>query len=175
MAAIGVPEVGRVVETAAQLDNLTEEMRKTIPHQPVSVRVATAGDIPALFSIRTAVRETHLDLAGLAERGVTPASVAAMLDEREARTWVVEDAGEVVAFSIANARTGSVFAVFVRAEAEGRGYGRAILTAAEEWLFSAGWDTIWLETGQESHFRAHRLYQAAGWQLIGPVDHDDVR
>ena len=150
-------------------------MLKTMPDHQVSLRVAAPGDIPALFSIRTAVRENHLDLARLAERGVTPASVATMLDEREARTWVVEEGDEVVAFSMANAHTGSVFAVFVRAEAEGRGYGRAILTAAEEWLFAAGWDTIWLETGQEPHFRAHRLYQAAGWKLIGPVDHDDVR
>ena len=150
-------------------------MPKTMPDFPVALRVATPSDIPALFSIRTAVRENHLDLARLAERGVTPASVATMLDEREARTWVVEEAGEVVAFSMANAQTGSVFAVFVRAEAEGRGYGRAILTAAEDWLFSAGWDTIWLETGHEPLFRAHRLYQAAGWQLVGPVEHDDVR
>jgi GNAT superfamily N-acetyltransferase len=150
-------------------------MRKTMPDHPIALRVATPGDIPGLFSIRTAVRENHLDLAGLAERGVTPASVAAMLDDRDARTWVVEEGGEVVAFSMANAQTGSVFAVFVRSEAEGRGYGRAILAAAEEWLFAAGWDTIWLETGHEPHFRAHRLYRAAGWKLIGPADHDDVR
>ena len=136
---------------------------------------ATAADIPALFSIRTTVRENHLDLTGLAERGVTPASVATMLDERQARTWVVEEGSEVVAFSMADARAGTVFAVFVRPEAEGHGYGRALLRAAEEWLFAAGWESIWLNTGHEAHFRAHRFYNAAGWHLIGPADHEDVR
>ena len=87
----------------------------------------------------------------------------------------MEEGNDVVAFSMADARAGTVFAVFVRSEAEGRGYGRALLRAAEEWLFAAGSETIWLNTGHEAHFRAHRLYKAAGWHLIGPADHEDVR
>ncbi|HYG64738.1 MAG TPA: GNAT family N-acetyltransferase [Thermoanaerobaculia bacterium] len=112
---------------------------------------------------------------GLAERGVTPASVAGMLDEPQARTWVVEEDGEVVAFSMADSRAGTVFALFVHPKAHGRGYGRALLRAAEEWLFAAGWEVIWLNTGQEPHFRAHRIYRAAGWELVGPADHGDMR
>jgi GNAT superfamily N-acetyltransferase len=143
--------------------------------RPVTPRVATPADIPALFSVRTSVRENHLDRAGLAARGVTPASVAGMLAAGAARTWVVEEGHEVVAFGTADAGTGAVFALFVRPDAEGRGYGRALLGAAEEWLFAAGWETIWLQTGREPNFRAHRLYQAAGWRLVGPADHGDVR
>ena len=141
---------------------------------PVNVRLATRTDIPALFDVRTSVHENHLDLAQLAERGVTPTTVAGMLDG-DMRTWVVEDEGEVVGFSMADARTGTVFALFLRPELEGRGYGRALLGAAESWLFDAGWTTIWLQTGEEPHTRAHGFYRAAGWVQAGPADHGDVR
>ena len=139
------------------------------------LRLAGPADIPALFSIRTAVRENHLDLVQLAERGVTPDSVAAMLGDSKARTWVVEDRGEPLAFIMANARDGSVSALFVRPDAEGRGYGGKLLRAAEEWLFASGWEAIWLNTGKEEQNRAHRFYRGAGWNLAGPADHGDVR
>ena len=139
------------------------------------VRIATPEDIPALFAIRTAVRENHLDIGQLAERGVTPATVATMLDGADARTWVASEDGDVVAFAMADARTGTVFALFVHPTAEGRGHGRALLRAAEDWLFAAGWERIWLQTGEEPHTRAHRVYRAAGWTQAGPADHGDVR
>jgi GNAT superfamily N-acetyltransferase len=140
-----------------------------------AMRVAEPADVPALFRVRTSVRENHLDLAGLAERGVTPATIAEMLADDQARTWVVEERGDVVAFCMADAREGTVFALFVRPDAEGRGLGRTLLRAAEGWLFAAGWTTVWLHTGREPQLRAHRLYQTAGWTLVGPVDHGDVR
>ena len=153
--------------------------RATEHGQPLSAqpvpRVATARDIPALFAVRTSVRENHLDLAQLADRGVTPRTIADMIASGDARAWVIEEHGAVVAFAMADARTGTVFALFVRPEAEGRGNGRALLAVAEEWLFDAGWETIWLQTGRDPHIRAHRLYRAAGWQLVGEADHDDVR
>jgi GNAT superfamily N-acetyltransferase len=140
-----------------------------------ALRFATAADVPALFAIRTSVRENHLDLRQLAERGVTPASVLATLNRDRSCTWVTEAAGEVTAFCMANAREGTIFALFVHPDREGRGYGRALLRTAEDWLFNAGWKTIWLQTGAEPHFRAHGFYRAAGWVLIGPADHGDVR
>jgi GNAT superfamily N-acetyltransferase len=142
------------------------------PH--IEVRAATAADIPALFSVRTSVRENHLDLPQLAERGVTPASVAAMLDDTGAHVLVAEDGSAVVGFSMADARTGTVTALFVRPAVEGRGYGRALLQATEDWLFAAGWKTIRLQTGEESHTRAHRFYRAAGWTIAGVANHGDV-
>ena len=142
------------------------------PH--AELRVATPADIPALFDVRTSVRENHLDLEQLAERGVTPDAIAKMLDG-DARTWVVEESGRIVAFSMGDARTGTVFALFVRPEAEGRGYGRALLDTTEAWLFEAGWETIWLQTGEDPANRAHALYRQAGWELAGPASHGDVR
>ncbi len=140
-----------------------------------TIRIATQDDIPALFTIRTSVRENHLDIGQLAERGVTRSTVAEMVDAAHARTWVAEENGEVVAFAMADARTGTVFALFVHPAAEGRGHGRALLRAAEDWLFDAGWERIWLQTGEEPDTRAHRLYRAAGWTQVGAADHGDVR
>ena len=80
-----------------------------------------------------------------------------------------------VAFSMADARTGTVYALFVDPGAEGRGHGRALLRVTAEWLFDAGWETISLQTGKEPENRAHRFYRAAGWTLAGPAEHDDVR
>ena len=139
------------------------------------LRLATAADVPALFAIRTSVRENLLDREQLAARGVTPASVSATLTRAEACTWVIEAAGEVAAFCMADARAGTVFALFVDPAAEGRGYGRALLREAEAWLFDAGWDTVWLQTGADPRLRAHGFYRAAGWVLVGPADHGDVR
>ena len=139
------------------------------------MRLATSADIPALLAVRTSVNENHLNLEQLADRGVTPESLAGMLMDDDMRTWVIEERGEVVAFTMADARTGTVYALFVRPDAEGRGHGRALLAAGEAFLFFAGWETIWLQTGREPHNRAHGFYRAAGWQLVGPADHGDVR
>lgn len=141
----------------------------------VTLREAHVADIADLFAVRTSVRENHLTVAQLAERGVTPATVAADLALPETRTWVAEVARAVVAFTTADARHGTVFALFVRPEAERRGIGRALLAQAEAWLFAAGWEEIWLTTDEAAHSRAHRLYRAAGWSLVGPAEHGDVR
>jgi GNAT superfamily N-acetyltransferase len=143
--------------------------------QSVAVRIATRDDVAALFAVRTRVRENHLDLAQLAERGITPDSVAEMLARGHARAWIVEESQGVCGFSLADAQAGSISALFVGPEAEGRGYGRALLQVAEEWLYASGWSTIWLRTGGESHNRAHGFYRAAGWVMTGPIDHGDVR
>ena len=139
------------------------------------IRVATVADIPAMFDVRTSVRENHLDLAQLAARGVTPRTVADMLAGGDARSWVAEEDGDVVGFSTADARTGTVYALFVRPGAERRGHGRALLAAAEAWLFDAGWEVIWLQTGEDPQIRAHRFYRASGWHCAGAADHGDVR
>lgn len=102
-----------------------------------------------------------------------------LLIPREHLPWVDELSAEAHARLFARVRAlahvGSVLALFVRPEAEGRGYGRALLAAAEAWLFAEGWTTIWLRTGREPYLRAHRIYRAAGWRLVGPAAHGDVR
>jgi GNAT superfamily N-acetyltransferase len=69
---------------------------------------------------------------------------------------------------------GTVFALFVRPDAEGRGIGRTLLAEAEAWLFANGWTEIWLLTGADPALRAHRVYRMAGWNAVGTVD-DQLR
>lgn len=128
-----------------------------------SVRVAEAGDVGTLFDIRTSVRQNHQSIEDLERLGVTPSSVAAML-ATDCRAWICEADGVPLGFSMANATECSVFALFVRLEAEGRGIGRTLLGMAEDWLFSKGIPEIWLATGADPALRAHALYRAHGWQ-----------
>lgn len=45
----------------------------------IQVREARKADIGEIFAIRTSVAENHLSLKQLAEMGITPESIAAML------------------------------------------------------------------------------------------------
>ena len=58
-----------------------------------TLRAATAADIPAMSRLRLAVRENRLSDPGR----ITEADYVAALDAT-GRTWVVENAGEVVAW-----------------------------------------------------------------------------
>ncbi len=93
--------------------------------------------------------------------------------EETGRGWVVEEEGEVAAFAIGNLITGNVWALFVRPESEGRGYGRQLHDATIEWLFAAGADRLWLTT--EPGTRAQRFYETAGWNLVGTTDQGELR
>ncbi|WP_207479998.1 GNAT family N-acetyltransferase [Arenibaculum pallidiluteum] len=136
-------------------------------------RVATSAEVEDLFAIRTSVIENHQSREELADLGITPESVAAML-AADCRAWICDLDGVPAAFSMAKAGERTVFAVFVRPEAEGRGLGRALLEAAESWLFAQGAAEIWLTTGLDPTLRAHRLYEAAGWRA-GDVTADGQR
>jgi GNAT superfamily N-acetyltransferase len=138
------------------------------------IRVATPDDVATLFDIRTSVRENHQGREELATLGVTPATVGAAL-ATTARAWIAEDMnGESLGFAMADASVGTLFALFVRPQAERRGIGRALLDVAESWLFSNGWQEIWLLTGVDPSLRAHGVYRAAGW-LPGEAEDGQVR
>ena len=120
------------------------------------LRAATAADVPALFAIRLAVRENAMSMEALAANGVTPAAVAGML-ATTAAGWI---AGAAEGFAIADAEDGSLFALFVHPDHEGRGLGRALLRQAESWLASQGWREAWLFTGADRRLRAQGFYRA---------------
>lgn len=83
------------------------------------------------------------------------------------RAWLAEVDGLPVAFSMADARECTVFAMFVRPGYEGRGLGRALMREAEEWLYSRGCGEIWLLTGGDPRLRAHGFYKRLGWGAAG--------
>ena len=104
------------------------------------LRLANRADIPGMHRVRLAVRENRLsDPARITEADY----IAAMEDL--GRTWVIEAGGEVVAFASGYA-TGSVWALFVHPDHEGRGYGKALHATMIDWLWSLGHARLWLTT-----------------------------
>jgi GNAT superfamily N-acetyltransferase len=123
-------------------------------------RVATEADLPAITHVRTSVVENHLSVEQLAQRGITNASVGASF-RADCKGWVAEHAGQIVAFSIADRKSHSIFALFVLPGFEGRGIGGGLLTRAVDWLWQNGSEQIWLETRKDT--RAAIFYAKKGW------------
>ena len=130
------------------------------------IRVAQRKDIETLFDIRTSVIENHQSREEIAELGITPDSVAQML-QTECNAWIAELDGQSIGFSIANKTEKTVFGVFVLPSFEGRGIGRILMQAAEDWLWSNDIKEIWLVTGNNSKLRAYGFYLRLGWIPIG--------
>jgi GNAT superfamily N-acetyltransferase len=128
---------------------------------PVSdtLREARRTDVAAIQRIRGAVRENRLTSRTISDEEVVEAI------EQTGCGWVVESQGAVVAFAIGNATDGSVWALFVDPDHEGRGYGRRLHDAMIAWFWSQGHARLWLST--EPGTRAESFYRRAGWQDMG--------
>ncbi len=131
----------------------------------MKIRVVKENDIETLFEIRTSVVENHQSREEIAELGITPESVAEML-KTDCRAWIAEVDDRPVGFSIANATEKTIFGVFVLPVFEGRGVGRALMQAAENWLWSQDIAEIWLVTGNDPSLRAYGFYQHLGWTPV---------
>jgi GNAT superfamily N-acetyltransferase len=131
------------------------------------LRQARRDDIAAMHRVRLAVRENRLTSDIVSEASYTPAI------ESEGRGWVVESAGEIVAFAIGNAGTGNIWALFVDPRHERRGYGRLLHDTMVDWLWSQGLDRLWLTTSPGT--RAQRFYEMAGWQCAGSTRSGELR
>src|SRR6186997_2147592 len=98
------------------------------------LRPARAADIPAIQQVRASVKENRLVSTIITDDDVRTAI------EDSGRGWIVEQDGKVVAFAIGNAISGNIWALFVRPEYEGRGYGRQLHDTMVAWLRAAGLD-----------------------------------
>lgn len=130
------------------------------------LRQANVSDNPAMHEVRVAVRENSLS----DPNRITPADYLAALDEL-GRTWVVETGGVIGAFATGY-RDGSIWALFVHPDHEGRGFGKALHDTVVAWLWSLGHPRIWLTTAPGT--RAERFYRAQGWMPTGASDGGDI-
>lgn len=133
----------------------------------MTLRQATRSDIPAMQCVRLAVRENTLS----DPTRITVADYIAALEDL-GRTWVVESHGEIAAFATCY-RDGSIWALFVHPDHEGRGYGRALHSTMINWLWSLGHTRLWLTTDPGT--RAERFYIAQGWESCGIVPGGELR
>jgi GNAT superfamily N-acetyltransferase len=143
-----------------------------VAHGAIIFREATGADLPGITRVRTAVVENALTIEQLEERGITEASVAAsfLIDSKG---WVALRGGEIVAFSIADRATQSIFALFVLPGHEGRGIGSRLLDLALGWLWQNQAARVWLTTGPGT--KAVRFYENRGWICTGKGPRGDLR
>lgn len=132
-----------------------------------SFRRALVADIPAIQRIRVAVRENVLSNPAR----VTDLLVEEYLDQL-GRGFVAEIDGVVIGFSFAARADGSIWALFVHPEFEGRGAGKGLLRLAVDWLFEQGFDQVKL--GTETDTRADTFYQRQGWSRGAMKDRTEV-
>jgi len=139
---------------------------------PIVFREATAADMPGITHVRTSVVENALTIGQLEERGITEASVAASF-LTDSKGWVALQGEEIVAFSIADRSTQSIFALFVLPAHAGRGIGSRLLDLALDWLWKNGAERVWLTTGAGT--KAVRFYEKRGWTCTGTGPRGDLR
>jgi GNAT superfamily N-acetyltransferase len=134
---------------------------------PPNVREASPHDVPAIFDIRTSVLENSATRVQLYKSGIDEDAVTAAITTG-GKGWIAEDREQAVGFSIADRLDGSIFALYVRPESEGRGHGGNLLSAAVAWLFDQGFERLWLAVGRGT--RAHSFYLRRGWAPTGRVE-----
>jgi GNAT superfamily N-acetyltransferase len=138
----------------------------------VTFREAAAADMPGISRVRFSVRENLLTPEQLNQRGITNESVAASFLQ-DAKGWVAVHRDEIVAFSMADKADGSILALFVLPQYEGRGIGSRLLDLALQRLWDNGAERAWLTTAPGSS--AARFYERRGWQHGGNDPSGDVR
>ncbi len=125
------------------------------------IRRALLKERPRISEIRFAVKENKLsDPSRVTD-------VDYLWFSENPGIWVWEEYGRILGFSAADTRDGSIWALFVDPEHEGRGIGRALLAAACDVLRGAGHHSAVL--GTDPGTRADRFYRRAGW-TAGDID-----
>jgi GNAT superfamily N-acetyltransferase len=132
-----------------------------------ALRQASRADIAAIHAVRMSVRENRLTRSVISERDY--------VDHLETlgRGWVIEEAGQIVAVVVGNARSGNIWGLFVHPNFERHGFGRRLLATAVEWLWSQGLTRLWLTTAPGT--RAQGFYEAGGWTHAGVTEHGEIR
>ncbi len=124
------------------------------------------------MAIRRAVRENAISDARLAALGIDADAVAAKIRSTHA-AFCAEIDGVVAGFSMADRTDGSIWALFVHPDFEGRGLGRELIRLAVDALWAAGHARAVLTTDPDT--RAEAFYRRRGWRAVGANDLGEVR
>lgn len=139
----------------------------------LSYREMNPSDAAAVLAVRLATRENVVTMEELAEvYGVTLDSISRAI-AADVRGWLCEEDSNVVGFSMGDKSSGEVLVVAVLPDHERRGIGGRLLNLVQRWLFSEGWEEIWLKANPDPNVRATGFYEHFGWRAIGVMDGED--
>ncbi len=128
----------------------------------MNLRLIEPQDLPAIIEVRASTRENPFSREALQALGITEESTARLLRTTH-RGWLCEEAGRITGFAIGDGKTGELWVIAVRPESEGRGVGSRLIARVEDWLWSHGWQEIWLWTSADRGKRAFTFYLKRGW------------
>jgi GNAT superfamily N-acetyltransferase len=135
-----------------------------------ALRPATPDDLPAIASVqRESARAAFAHIGPVERLSTGPETWAPALASADT-ALVAEDGGEVVGFAFTRGCELRVF--YTHPRVWGRGFGRALLEAAEAAIREAGCDEAFVYTEERNH-RPLRVYAAAGWAPDGAVKERD--
>jgi ribosomal protein S18 acetylase RimI-like enzyme len=132
------------------------------PPEHLTFRQITAADVPVLFEVRPRTRENAMTVEELDRLGINVKSVTESLTQAT-EGWLCEDAGQVVAFTLADRATSEFLVIAVLPEYEGMGVGGRLMTLCTEWLAASGCTRSWLTTDLDTSLRAYGFYRKHGW------------
>ncbi len=136
-------------------------------------REMTIEDLPAAFDVRLSTIENAITLEELEEDyGITPESLAEAM-KTHVKGWLCEDSGAAIGFAMGDRANGEVQVVAVRPEHERKGIGQTLIGLVRDWLFSEGYDEIWLTANPDPKIRAFGFYRGLGWIATGRMRGDD--
>ncbi|TRX76737.1 GNAT family N-acetyltransferase [Pseudomonas mangiferae] len=138
---------------------------------PFQIRAAVPDDVPAIFEVRTSVRENLLTRDDMQAMGITEDAVSAMIQDAPC-AWVATEGSETVGFSMIIPDESCLFAAFILPRHENKGLGRQLVQVAEAALF-ADHAVAWLETGRNT--RAAGFYRHLGWGHEQDLGNGDIR
>jgi GNAT superfamily N-acetyltransferase len=129
-----------------------------------ALRRATPDDLPAISAVHAASARAAFGHIAPIER-FEPVDWGPALSAADT-ALVATDDGEVVGFIFTRGCEVRVF--YSDPRVWGRGFGRALLGAAEDAMRAAGCKEAFLYTEERNH-RPLRIYEAAGWRRDGGV------
>ncbi|MCH9648249.1 MAG: GNAT family N-acetyltransferase [Deltaproteobacteria bacterium] len=136
------------------------------------IRTMNAEDVAEVLEVRTSTIENAMTMEALEAYGITEDSVIEGM-KSHTRGWVCEINARIVGFSMASRTNGEVLVLAILPSVEGRGIGARLLGEARDWLFSVGYDEIWLKTTPDPSLRAYGFYLHQGWKPSGTIEDED--
>jgi GNAT superfamily N-acetyltransferase len=143
---------------------LPDTTAKVLFGKAMNFRLIEPKDLSEIIEVRASTRENPFSRAALRNLGITEESTAE-LPRTTHRGWLCEEKGKIVGFAIGDGKTGELWVIAVRPDFEGRGAGKRLIELVEEWLWSLGWQELWLWTSPDRHLRAFGFYLKRGWRV----------